>query len=753
MAAVRLLVPAAIFLCACSTPPPATVPGGMVTVGTDPLTLTVGDLTATRFVEVGTVPDPIKRRYWDPANPQGVTFSTPARATGWDPATKTLTLEGGAQLIVSDGVLTLDVSKVPNAVLARFVLPADEPLYGMGGTEDTPESMGVVREMQLRIDTTSTSSTNERHVPVPLAIWPRHQLGVYADEPRPGAFDVGAARPGTLLVTYATPRLALDFYAGDARAILTQYTAQTGAPRVPPEWSWFPIQWRNEVTQAQFLDDAMQMRANHIPGSTMWIDNPWQTGYDTFQFDTARFPDAADTVAQLESLGYHVLVWSTPYVNVTGPTADDHAEGAASGYLVTDGTGKPFDFPWTNGPGALVDFFDPNATSWWRDRIGRVTSMGFRGFKLDFAEDLVPELGGTTTPFTTQAGGSDLVHAAYAGAYHRAYLGALPDNDGFLLTRAGGPGTQTDTTAVWPGDLDRDFRRHQNGDVGGLPAAISVGLSLSASGFPFYGSDIGGFRGGQPTTEALLRWAEYAALGTIMQLGGGGPSHNPWDATLYDAQALPIYVKYARLHADLFPYLYSLAQGGAPLTLPPGLLVPGHPYEDDFFCGDALFVAPVVEPGATTRTVTLPPGDWIDWWSGVKQSGTVTATAPLDTLPLWRRTGAIVVLLATACDTMLPSSAAGVVSCADPANRSPLRVVVTPSGDATFALYDGGSVEVHLNGDHVDLATHAGAKHHDFSFELDWRNTGLPAPTGVAYDTATGVARVSLSGDATATVR
>src|SRR5690349_17619535 len=110
MAAVRVLLPAAIFLCACSTPPPATVPAGMLTVGTDPLTLTVGDLTATRFVEVGTVPDEIKRRYWDPASPQGVIFSTPARATGWDAATNTLTLEGGAELTVGDGVLTLDVS-------------------------------------------------------------------------------------------------------------------------------------------------------------------------------------------------------------------------------------------------------------------------------------------------------------------------------------------------------------------------------------------------------------------------------------------------------------------------------------------------------------------------------------------------------------------------------------------------------------------------------------------------------------------
>src|SRR5262249_17794063 len=158
------------------------------------------------------------------------------------------------------------------------------------------------------------------------------------------------------------------------------------APRVPPPWAWFPMQWRNSVSQADFLDDAAKMRANHIPGSTMWIDNPWQTGYNTFQFDTARFPDAAGTVLKLEALGFHLLGWSTPYVNTTGESADDHAEGAASGFFVPDGT-RVFDMPWSNGPGALVDFFNPAATAWWQQRIARVTALGFRGFKLDFGED------------------------------------------------------------------------------------------------------------------------------------------------------------------------------------------------------------------------------------------------------------------------------------------------------------------------------------------------------------------------------
>src|SRR5262249_10210199 len=218
---------------------------------------------------------------------------------------------------------------------ARFVLPAGEDIYGMGGTEDSPASRGVVREMQFRINPDSTSSTNEVHVPVPLAIYPIAQLGFFAADQHPGAFDVGAARAGTMLITFNTQSLALHVYQGDARSILDQYTDTTGKPLLPPEWAWFPLQWRNSISQADLLDDAQQMRTLHIPDSTIWIDNPWQTGYNTFQFDTTLFPDMPGVMQQMNALGYRMLLWSTPYVSPSNDAAD-HAEGAAMGFFVTD---------------------------------------------------------------------------------------------------------------------------------------------------------------------------------------------------------------------------------------------------------------------------------------------------------------------------------------------------------------------------------------------------------------------------------
>src|SRR5207237_8148045 len=92
----------------------------------------------------------------------------------------------------------------------------------------------------------------------------------------------------------------------------------------------------------------------------------------------------------------------------------------------------------------------------------------------------------------------------------------------------------------------------------------------------------------------------------------------------------------------------------APVGRAPGLMHPGHPYEDDFYVGEALFAAPVVEAGATARSVTLPPGEWIDWWSGASVEGMQQVTAPLDRLPLWRAVDQMLPMMATPIDTLLP---------------------------------------------------------------------------------------------------
>jgi alpha-glucosidase len=68
--------------------------------------------------------------------------------------------------------------------------------------------------------------------------------------------------------------------------------------------------------------------------------------------------------------------------------------------------------------------------------------------------------------------------------------------------------------------------------------------------------------------------------------------------------------------------------------------------DDEFMIGDDLLAAPVLEPGATRRLVYLPKGIWFDYWTRAQYKGgqTFPVDAPIDTLPLFVRGGAILPL-------------------------------------------------------------------------------------------------------------
>ena len=708
-------------------PAPDAIADGPVTIVSDPLTITIegptGALARERFVEIATVRSVDPTRYYDPRVPAGdddLTWHVPARAIGVDDE-GWLVLDGGARLRLAGGGLELDASAVPEAVLQRLVLPIDpdEPIHGFGESFGGADAHGQVREAQFRVDTSVESGLNEAHVPVPLAMWPRRGIGLFVEDRRYGAFDLGAARPGEVLVTFGLPArgpLPVRVFTGAPLELVEAYVAATARPAVPPRWAFAPQQWRNvHDSSDQVRADAHAMRDLDIPGSVMWIDNPWQTGYNTFVVDGERFVGIDALLAELEGLGYRVVFWSTPYLINSGASQADYQEGRAAGYFVQDATGATLDFPWKEGPVGLVDFTRPEAAAWWQARIARIVERGASGFKLDYGEDVVPELGGNAIEMRLAAGTNQELHGIFNRYYHQTYLDALPEGDGWLITRAGAWGGQDRNPTIWPGDLDSDFSRHGDGNVGGLPAAIAGGLSLSVSGYPFYGSDIGGYREDLPTTEALIRWAQYAALGTIMQLGGGGPSHNPWDETLFDPPALEVYREYAQLHMQLNPYLWTLAlaagERGTPVTRPCRFVFPDAGCDDAMFLlGDALLVAPVIEPGATTREVRLPPGAWVDWWTGERLDGptTIVADAPLERMPIYQSTAHLVPMFARVADTLEPVTAPGVTTYADRAYGRELKVVV--AGGGSLELHDGARAAADgtyafTPGDEYDIVT------------------------------------------------
>jgi len=91
------------------------------------------------------------------------------------------------------------------------------------------------------------------------------------------------------------------------------------------------------------------------------------------------------------------------------------------------------------------------------------------------------------------------------------------------------------------------------------------------------------------------------------------------------------------LRTKLMPYLSKLLEryrsDYEPVIRPTFYDFPDDPLcwapTDDFMLGDAMLVAPVVDPGATERTVQLPTGaDWRCGWSGETFAGGQTVQRP-----------------------------------------------------------------------------------------------------------------------------
>jgi len=733
-------------------PPPDRVRQGPVEIDLTTMTLSVGSLSIAGFLTIGVTDGEIEpQRYYDPRGSDPEVELVPVDRAVGDDGTSIL-LEGGTKLrlkpcpgVPECALLELDASAHAGAVQLQLAMPrpGTEPLYGTGDAPVRANVAGTVRELALRVDPTSESSLNETHVPVPLVLWPKSGVGMLAADDRPGAMDLAATSSDRVVTTFTLPdRGTYQFYLYTGATpldLVREYVALTTKPKLPPRWAFAPMQWRNALVDGDELrQDLADMRSRNIPGSTIWIDNPWQTAYNSFVVDEQQFAQFDQLVSEMHAAGYNLLFWSTPYVGKDSISQPDYAEGSANDFFVTNDIGSVIDYPWQDGPGAMVDFTRAGATEWWQERINRVVSRGASGFKLDFGEEIVPDIGGTILPMVLAAGDNGQFHRRYQEHYHRAYLDALPENEGFLLTRAGAWGEQHVNTAIWPGDLDSDFSEHgiDNGEgmtnVGGLPSAISRGLSLSVSGYPFYGSDIGGFRD-FPTTESLLRWAQYASFGTIMQLGGGGKSHNPWDTTLFDAGSDAIYKVYADLHMQLNPLLWTLANqaalDGTPVNRPCRFMFPDANCDEAmFFLGNDLLVAPVIVEGSTTREVVLPPGAWVDVATGATVTGdgttAITVPASLGVLPRWQRAGSLVPMFAIAADTMLPATANGVTSYTTPAIGRELRLVYTPT-EATTAnvtLHDGAAASAIGE----ILTVTAGSEYSVFTIDIDAR--GLPAP-------------------------
>jgi alpha-D-xyloside xylohydrolase len=289
----------------------------------------------------------------------------------------------------------------------------------------------------------------------------------------------------------------------------------------------------------------------------------------------------------------------------------------------------------------IVDFTNPEAYAWWRDAHQPLFEAGVDVIKSDFGEQV---------PDDAVAHNGDRgrrLHNVYPLLYNRCVFEATrkfaPPRNGAPLvwSRAAWSGQQRYPLG-WGGDPQSDWE--------GLAASIRGGLSWGMSGNPYHSSDIGGFYGAeQPSAELFVRWLQATVFSSHIRVHGIG-EREPW---AFGPEAEAVARKWLAFRYRLIPYLESViraaTQTGMPVMRAMPLAFPGNPlvrrYETQFLCGDALFVAPVVQPGGEVE-IALPPGGWYDLNSRARYAGrqVLRYKAKLDQFPVFGREGLVLPL-------------------------------------------------------------------------------------------------------------
>ena len=408
--------------------------------------------------------------------------------------------------------------------------------------------------------------------------------------------------------------------------------------------TWIELTYHQN--EKDILAYAKSMLDNGLPPGIFMIDDTWQHAYGEWYFDMRRFSDPKGMMDKLHAMGFKVLLWMCPFVSMDTPAYrriawgknPDDVKGypTKGGFLVSSrgighgGVPPAAPINWWNGTSALLDFTHPNAVAWFDEQLERlVRDYGADGFKFDgggvhFYAGCVGLEGSSPKTFAHDPSASPAAQSALYGTFALKYRGSEYRNAfGF----AGKP--------VIMRLHDKDHKWDA------LRRLVPDMLAAGFVGCPFICPDmIGGgewtaFLPGAPfEPELFIRSAQVHALCPMMQI-----SASPWRVLSPEHQA--IFKKTVELRQRFAPRFVELAKEsartGEPMMRNLEYSFPGRGYAevlDEFMMGDDLLVAPVMEKGAVTRKVVLPPGKWLaDDGKTYIGPARITVDAPLGRLP------------------------------------------------------------------------------------------------------------------------
>lgn len=519
-----------------------------------------------------------------------------------------------------------------------------DAIYGLG------DKTGVLNKRYYEYEMWNTDNPDPhedsfkalyKSIPFFIVLKEKGVYGIFFDNHNKTYFDMGKESEEYYVFGSEEGNLDYYFFAGEhMKEIIGEYTYLTGRMPLPQLWTlgYHQSRWGYE-SEAEVRWIAETMRKNKIPCDCIHLDIDYMDNYKVFTWNKENYEDPKKLMNDLKEMGYKVVTIIDPGVKVEEGYSV-YEEGEKAGYFVKDKEGNTYVNAVWPGDSVFPDFGRKEVRDWWADKQKFLLDMGVRGvwndmnepasFKGPFPDDVV---------FTDedQPSTHKEMHNLYGHNMGKATYEGLRKHDGrrpFVITRACYSGSQKYMLG-WTGD-NQSLWTH-------LRLSVVQLCNSGLSGFPFIGTDVGGF-GSDTTKELLTRWVQVGCFSPFFRnhCAKGRSNQEPW---VFDEETLNIYRKFVNLRYQLLPYLYDTfweaSKTGIPMIRPLVLEYEEdsnvHNLNDEFMVGSNLLVAPVLEQGARARLVYLPAGGWYDYETKHRYEGGtyIVKEAPLDTCPMF----------------------------------------------------------------------------------------------------------------------
>ncbi|MFT3680136.1 MAG: glycoside hydrolase family 31 protein [Ferruginibacter sp.] len=554
-------------------------------------------------------------------------------------------------------------------IKSNFILSPGEGLYGLGQYRDNFFNLrGKTRELvqfNTQVCVPVVLSTNGWGI-----FWDNASRTIFKDDTTGMSFHSDEGRATNFFV----------FIGERLDDLVQQYRKHTGDAPLMPKWALGYHQSRNRyVTQQDAIDVVKRMRTEKIPVNSIFIDYFFwgKYGMGSHHFDEAFFPEPKkmmDTFHKYNTKSV-VTIWAA-----FDSGSRNYQVLKENNYLLKGAT-------IFNGA-TIYDPFNPKAAAmYWRLAKDSLMHLGIDGWFLDGPE---PDIVETFLKTNTYLGPAPTVRNLYS-LYHSSnfYKGLLQVHPGkrpYIITRSGWASQQYYGTVVWSGDIKTTFDE--------LKTQVTAGLNFTATGIPYWTTDIGGYDGGDPENpayrELFVRWWQYGMFCPIFRSHGhrvrGNVGELPNELWAYGDTVQKICTAYDNFRYRLMPYIYSLAAAVTNKQYTPMRLLAFDfakdknvfDIKDQFMYGPAFLVNPVTDAGITKREVYLPKGsNWFDFWTAKFFEGgqIIHADAPIENIPVFVRAGSIIPF-------------GPVQQFVDEKAANPVDISVYAGADGKFSLYE-----------------------------------------------------------------